>query len=490
MSLHRGTRNDVESGLPRVTATQWVLVCVPVLVATAVFNVTSYRTLALITQLLAVLNVALMIVVVKEALGARVIGKLCLVGGVFIFYWVEALSLSVQQNPFSIAEGFPINAGQFDQDLIRQALLYITVFQLLLFIGYSFRPRLAKPLRMIVSRIDSFSFERWIIGLLLVLCAVLPMLAYYDFDYDKVIAAVLASRSGTDFEAPEPGLSQHLALFGMYGAALFFVYALKTSTWRRFWWLLLGVMAAIPFVSGGARHLWLYISLPSVLIVLRGFKGKLDRYRIWGLAATVFVVLLVAQAQFVYRAVGWREIGNVAPDELTTLNNTGQFTALLFAEHLVPDEHPYFKELTEPYFLIHWIPRQIWPNKPIMESWTFYNESYVQGATFNVTPSVIGQFHLNWGFPGVVFIGAWLGFLTCLADRVFLLLNSDKQRALFVVNGMFYAFIVSSFRFYSPIYFSYFLFGLMAMFLITRRHGFSKPVAELTPRLASSLTTG
>jgi hypothetical protein len=120
-----------------------------------------------------------------------------------------------------------------------------------------------------------------------------------------------------------------------------------------------------------------------------------------------------------------------------------------------------------------------------MESWTFYNESYVQGATFNVTPSVIGQFHLNWGFPGVVFIGAWLGFLTCLADRVFLLLNSDKQRALFVVNGMFYAFIVSSFRFYSPIYFSYFLFGLMAMFLITRRHGFSKPVTELTPRLAS-----
>jgi hypothetical protein len=275
----------------------------------------------------------------------------------------------------------------------------------------------------------------------------------------------------------------------MYGAALFFVYALKTSTWRRFWWLLLGVMAAIPFVSGGARHLWLYISLPSVLIVLRGFKGKLDRYRIWGLAATVFVVLLVAQAQFVYRAVGWREISNVAPDDLASLNNTGQFTALLFAEHLVPDEHPYFKELTEPYFIIHWIPRQVWPNKPIMESWTFYNESYVQGATFNVTPSVIGQFHLNWGFPGVIFIGAWLGFLTCLADRVFLLLNSDKQRALFVVNGMFYAFIVSSFRFYSPIYFSYFLFGLMAMFLITRRHGFSQPVAELTPRLASSLTT-
>jgi hypothetical protein len=69
----------------------------------------------------------------------------------------------------------------------------------------------------------------------------------------------------------------------------------------------------------------------------------------------------------------------------------------------------------------------------------------------------------------VLFIGAWLGFLTVLADRFVLLLDSDRQRALFVVIGMYYAFIISSFRLYSPVYFSYFLFGLMAMFLLTRR---------------------
>jgi hypothetical protein len=122
-----------------------------------------------------------------------------------------------------------------------------------------------------------------------------------------------------------------------------------------------------------------------------------------------------------------------------------------------------------------------------MESWAFYNESYVQGATYNVTPSVIGQFHLNWGFPGVVFIGMWLGFLTCMADRVLLLLNSDRQRAMFVVIGMFYAFIVSSFRFYSPIYFSYFLFGLVAMFLLTRRRHASHALVKLNPQFASPI---
>jgi oligosaccharide repeat unit polymerase len=316
------------------------------------------------------------------------------------------------------------------------------------------------------------------------MCSLVPLLVFYDFDADKIISALLASRTATDFEAPEPGLAQHLALFGIYGAALFFVYALKTSTWLRLWWLLLGAIVAVPFIAGGTRHLWLYISLPSVLIVLRGFKGQLDGRRIMGIAAAALIVLVVAQVQFAYRNVGFREVGDVTPQELSQFNTTGQFTALLFAEHLVPSEHEYFMELAEPYFVIHWIPRQLWAGKPIMESWVFYNESYVQGAEYNVTPSVIGQFHLNWGLPGVIFIGGWLGFLTCLADRVLLRLDSDRQRAMFVVVGMFYAFIISSFRFYSPIYFSYFLFGVLAMFLLTRRSGLSHALAKMTPRLA------
>ena len=188
-----------------------------------------------------------------------------------------------------------------------------------------------------------------------------------------------------------------------------------------------------------------------------------------GLAAAVLVVLLVAQLQFAYRGVGWTEVGKAPAADLSQLNSNGQFTALLFAEHLVPNEHAYFAEPSEFYFLIHWVPRQLWPEKPVMESWAFYNDSYVQGAAFNVTPSVIGQFHMSWGLPGVIFIGAWLGFLAMLGDRLLVLLDSNRQRAMFVVVGMFYAFIISSFRFYSPIYFSYFLFGLVAMFLLTRR---------------------
>ncbi len=485
--LKKGVDDDQGQFPRRVTLTQWLLVSVPVVLAALTYEVTSYRALALSAELLSLLSLALLIVVAKEALQTRSIGKLCLVAGVFVFYWIEALDLAFQKNPFSIPEGFPITATQFEPELIRQALVYITVFQLLLLVGYSIRPRLEKAVGFFSSRVDSLSFDRWILVVLLVACSVLPLLIFYDFDFDNIVSALLASRSGTDLETSEPGITQHLALFGIYGAALFFVYALKTSTWHRLWWLLLGAMVAVPFVTGGTRHLWLYISLPSVLILLRGFKGQLDGRRVVGFAAAALVVFVVAQAQFAYRSIGWREVGNVAPEELSQLNSTGQFTALLFAEHLVPNEHAYFMEPAEPYFVIHWIPRQLWPDKPIMESWTYYNESYAQGAAFNVTPSVIGQFHLNWGLPGVIFIGAWLGFLTFLADRVLLLLDSARQRAMFVVVGMFYAFIISSFRFYSPIYFSYFLFGFLAMFLLTRRRGRSSAGAAMVPRLTPSV---
>jgi hypothetical protein len=479
------TAVEIQDGPPRVSATQWILASLPVVIAAVFYDTTSYKTLAVVAQVLSALSLVLLIVIAKELLRTRAVGKAFLIGGTFLFYWAEALALSVQPEPFSIPAGFPINEAQFDPELITKAFIYITIFQLLLLVGYSIRPKIERTVKLLSSRFDSLSFDRWILVLLLVMCSVLPILIYYDFELNKIISALLASRSSADFEAPEPGLSQHLALFGIYGAALFFVYALKTNTWRRFWWLFLGVVVALPFVAGGTRHIWLYISLPSLLILVRGFKGKLDTRRIVGLAAAGLVVLAVAQMQFAYRSVGWTEVGNTPTEELSQFNNNGQLTALLFAEHLVPNEHPYFNELAEPYFLIHWIPRQVWPTKPVMESWTFYNDSYVQGAFFNVTPSVIGQFHLNWGLPGVIFIGAWLGFLAHLADRILFRLDSDRQRAMFVAVGMFYAFIISSFRFYSPVYFSYFLFGLIAMLVLTRRRRLRSSAAEL-PRLVPS----
>jgi oligosaccharide repeat unit polymerase len=478
-----------EPGSARVTAVEWLLAGASVFIAVLGYETRNYVSLAWATQALAGLSFVLLLMATRDVVRTGTIGKFCLMAGVFVFYWIDALALASQRYPFEVPEGFPYNATQFNQDLIHQALFYVTVFQLLLLIGYSIRPRFESPLRFFANRFDTFSFDRTLVAFLLIFCSFVPLFVYYNFEIDKVITALLSSRSGIEFETPERGLTQHVALFGIYGAALFFVYALKAATWRRLWWLALAVIAALPFILGGTRHIWLYISLPSVLIVLHGFKGLFTHKRVVALTTVALVVLVVAQAQFVFRNVGWQRWSDVSADEFSQVNTNGQLTALLFAEHLVPGQHGYFKELAEPYFIIHWIPRQVWPNKPIMESWTYYNEAYVEGGAFNVTPSVIGQFHLNWGLPGVIVIGLWLGFLTMFADRFLRRLDPQRQTATFVVVGMFYAFIISSFRFYSPVYFSYFFFGLLAMFLLTRRRKVASGCAETVAaaRLATLL---
>ena len=480
VALFRRTRKRRRDGsLPGVTGVQWTLAGLCLLMALWSYEVHDYVRLALLSQALVVVSLLLLLIVIREVLESRCIGKVCLIGSTFVFFWIDLLSLTWQRLPFAVPEGFPLKETQFSFDLIREALLYVSVFQLVLLIGYSLRPRLERPLQLISARTDSLSFDRTLVAILLITCGLVPMLFYYQFDVDRVTAALLASRSGTEFEAGEPGVAQHLALFGIFGGALFFVYALKVKTWRRLAWILLGVLSALPFVSAGTRHVWLYISLPSLLVLLRGFKGRFTPARVFAVIIATLFILTIAQFQIAYRTVGWREIGSGPTQELLSVNTNGHFTALLFAEHLVPDEHPYFRQPSEFYFLIHWIPRQLWPSKPIMESWLYYNDSYVQGANFNVTPSVIGQFHMDWGLAGVIYIGACLGFLAMLADRVLLRLDSDRQRATFVVLGMFYAFIISSFRFYSPIYFSYFVFGVIAMFLLTRRR--SRVMERLSP---------
>jgi hypothetical protein len=483
----RSTRGS-RIGPLRVTIVQWVLAAVSVVIAGFSYEVRNYVWLGWMTQLLVLLSFLSLIIVTREVFRTGSIGKFCLVAGVFVFYWIDAFALSLQRYPFAVPEGFPYSATQFDQSLIQQALVYVSVFQFMLLVGHSIRPRLDGPLKFFAERVDSLSFDRSLVAFLLILCSFTPLFVYYDFDIVKIVAALLASRSGTDFESPEPGLAQNVAVFGIYGASLGFVYALKAATWRRLWWLAMGVIAALPFVLGGTRHIWLYISLPSVLIVLRGFKGVMSHKRVVALTTIALVVLVIAQAQFVYRSVGWKAVSDGPTEELSQVNTNGQLTALLYAEHLVPSQHEYFEELAEPYFLIHWVPRQIWPSKPVMESWTYYNDSYTQGANFNVTPSVIGQFHLNWGLPGVMFIGVWLGFLTFLVDKLLFLLDTRRQRAMFVVVGMLYAFIVSSFRIYSPVYFSYCCFGLIAMFLLTRRRVIA-PAVQFKPAGVASVAS-
>src|SRR5215510_266639 len=143
----KGRAPRLETGPPRVTGLQWLLASVSVVIAIVGYEVRSYVLLASITQLLAALSLISLVMVTREVFKTGSIGKFCLIAGVFVFYWIDALALSLQRYPFAVPDDFPYNATQFDQDLIHQALSYVAVFQLMLLIGFSIRPRFDRSLR-------------------------------------------------------------------------------------------------------------------------------------------------------------------------------------------------------------------------------------------------------------------------------------------------------------------------------------------------------
>jgi oligosaccharide repeat unit polymerase len=418
--------------------------------------------------------------VLVETLHTRRVGKLLLIGSAFLYFWIEAVDVASESIPFEIPSPLRVLDFQFNVALVQRAYLYIALFQFMLLIGYSVRPKMRSLVSWVQSRVDSPTDYSRILRYVLAACAVLPLLLTFGFNIEDTRDALLAARSGQGPEAQQDiGMLHYLYFFGLYSAAFFTAEALVFRTRTKLWaFLVMGIIIS-PFVLWGVRHLWLFVAMPSLAAAAAIYLGRAEpasRAKWLGLA---ILLLIVLQLQFVLRDQGWKNIANIRPSQLAQADTIGQFTALLVAEYLVPDTHGYFHEPAEPYFLIHWIPRRFWHDKPIMRSWSFYNNAYTGGSpTFNVTPSIIGQFHMNWGIWGVVFIGLWLGFLTYLADRLFASLDLNRQKAMGVTVGILYAFIVVSFRFYSPVYFTYVVAATIGMFVLTRAQRSTRVVQE------------
>lgn len=455
--------------VPKVSPVQWLLAGISVLLAASSYFWPTYDDLATLAFVLTLLCAVLLVQLAVETVGTRLPGKFFLVGAVIVYFWSGAVEAARQEVPFSVPEGVPVQSPQFSLDLIRLAFVYITLFQLALLIGYSVRPRVRKLVRVATSRLDSSAHNVRVLKYVLAACALFPVLLSYNLNVGDTVEALMSARADSGIEAADIGLLHFLLFFGMFGAALFLAEAVSGRSLGKVRNFLVGGLTVLPFVMSGTRHIWLFISLPAGILMFRRLRGKVTLTRALRWGALVAVIILVMQLQFAFRTFGWGDVQTVSADELTQVDVTGQFTALLYAEYLVPDSHDYFMEPAETYFIIHWIPRQFWPDKPVMESWTYYNDSYVRGGAFNVTPSIIGQFHLNWGIYGVIFIGIWLGVLASTADRLLLWVDVNRQCAMTVVIGMLYAFIISSFRFYSPIYFAYLVFGVVAMWAVTRK---------------------
>lgn len=483
------------SEIPRVSVLQWALSGACLALALSVQFLPTTVTLRDIVLLIVGLHLLLLAVLGIEAIRTRVAGKLLLAGGTLVFFLLEAAAAALASTPFSIPENFTLSGFQFELAKVSLALLYITLFQFMLFVGYSIRPRLAGLTRFVINREDRHTPRATFLKYLLAGCIWVPLIASFGLNRQFLFDVIVASRTDIGGTSTATiGYLHYLTFFGMFGGALLLVDAVIFAPAKSRLFVFAAAAAVIvPMVMlGGSRNIWLTVALPTVLTGLAWSAQKWGVKKVAQLGLAVIAIFVVVSLQFQLRLEGWNKIGAVNPRTLISGGTeNGQFDALMFALYFVPGRHPYFYEPAEPYFAIQPIPSLIWEGKPAMRSWRAYNEAYPKIGAFNVTPSVIGQFHINWGWPGVVFIGLWLGFLTNVADRLLKVLNHERQRVMAVTIGFFFAFIINSFRFYSPVWFTYFMIATLGMLFLTRvRPEAAKGVVEPAPGEFGALPSG
>ena len=115
-----------------------------------------------------------------------------------------------------------------------------------------------------------------------------------------------------------------------------------------------------------------------------------------------------------------------------------------------------------PLFLTDFVPRFIWADKPNHLYWETYNNvlapllpGSIAGA--NVTPSIIGQYYLNWWWLGGFFSGFIMGSWAGIATNYFRAFNRSKTFTKLLVGSYILTFVFLSFRVFSANYVTYLL---------------------------------
>ena len=413
--------------------------------------------------------------------GAGTIGRFLLTLGVFYWFWVEALSMALSDPAFPLADPVYPYFGYFiPDDIVATGILALNIFTLAMLWGWSYLKLPRRFVAALSSRRDPPSTGFFDVVVFAVACLYwVPILLEFQGSITATANALLAMRSLTEVERVDVGIISHLRWFGLFGGALGLARVLTMRPGIR-----LLQIAAVGIVLPGAflsssRYTMGYVALPAIIMLLARVQGaggwRRRRFLVAVAAASLALILLVQGA---VRTSGLRSY--VLDSELSTEQIIAEsfkagfighehFTAMSMAIGIVPRHHDYFMEPVAPYFVFHFIPRPWWPDKPISESWLFYNDTVTQGRAFNVTPSVVGQYYMNWGFPGVLLIGLVLGWFARIGEYWFNLLDLRRQMLSATVCGLWLVFIFLSFRIVSPLYFQYVAFGFIAYRLLSRR---------------------
>jgi hypothetical protein len=290
---------------------------------------------------------------------------------------------------------------------------------------------------MVAERMPTFESTRRRLGgqwieAFLVIGGVIGCLAWIQFE------GGLARRLSTGYGSFMPGGAvfriAHLGL--LVGTLIMWWRVVATpgrQILRRTLFASLIVFEALFFgiVYGVRKYLFfLFFGLLAVYLLRKGFKA-LPKLRVAAAAAMILVFFSVwgtIRSKPLTMLVGAEYDPRIAPSrELYTgyLNSvSGPFSVACLVWEVFPEVEPFRYGKTLQVTLFGFIPRAIWPDKPIgigKELTRYVTGPYYHRTSHSIAPTIPADFYLNFGWIGLVVGGALMGVVcravTCYAVR-------------------------------------------------------------------------
>lgn len=374
------------------------------------------------------------------------IGLLQIYLGCFIWYGIEILQMLPVN--YEVSSGYSLVQGaEYPAKLICRSILLLGIFLLFATCCWFFSTRFVNAF------LSPLSNRNWSHGgreksllfdLILLLFAISSWLTINRMLGGTGNLSLDSNLREMSSESGELGLAAYLPIVTITAAGYAGAKLTNRKNWTLLRWLTLLVGFSYCLISA-TRFKLAFLLCPALFILFanRGFINKAIGVR------SVLVLLLASSLIYGFRL----QLDNRMED-LSLLAGVGHFSALLDAI-VITDNEGLSRQFVELFFVTDSIPRFMWPGKPFHEYWLRYNELVVQG---NITPSIVGQYYLNWGFFGVINAGVVFGLICRFADELYRISRRKSDKSLLIVFSFLLVFIFLSFRMMSMNYGNYFLF--------------------------------
>lgn len=391
----------------------------------------------------------------------REVGLLVINAGALFWFWYEVGFLALSDPVFANTESWSaFSSASIPADVIAKALFILSSFTISAHIAHSL---LGNTAFFNSTKGARFSHRKtsWLDGLLLVISMLgwLPLIESSG-GIAMSLERLTAMRADHVVEV-ESGFMGYLAIFSLCASSYALIRLASKSTSSRLLAICAFTVGAAIVVFSGTRFRLLYLIAPAIFVLFfsSDHRGLTKRQIIFIVIGAMSLFLLA------YFQINSRDGGYGS--KLNAFYGNQHFSAFTFAVGLVPSLEEHFYQPLLPFFVTDYIPRFLWPDKPLHTFWEFYNGVLIVNGFGNVTPSVLGQYYMNWGLFGGFIAGFIFGFWAKIIDKFVLSYIVTRSPYSVAMAAYVSVFLFLSFRVLLPSYFFYIL--VMYLFLLILR---------------------